>query len=155
MQFSKKLLILRKEKGLSQEKLAEQIGVSRQAISKWELGTAIPDTENIVQISEFFRVPIEYLLLDSIDTIDDCKNQKDGKASLIVMNIFGVLLIAGAWILTYQVQAWKMKMEGSAYANSAEYLKEFPLIIVLMLGIILCLTSTYFLLKRFLSIERS
>ena len=64
MTFGEKLQKLRRESGLSQEKLAEQLHVSRQAISKWELGTAAPDTDNIVRLSKFFQVPLEYLMLE-------------------------------------------------------------------------------------------
>ena len=62
MTFGEKLQKLRRESALSQEKLAEQLHVSRQAISKWELGTAAPDTDNIVRLSKFFQVPLEYLV---------------------------------------------------------------------------------------------
>ena len=64
MTFGEKLQKLRRESALSQEKLAEQLHVSRQAISKWELGTAAPDTDNIVRLSKFFQVPLEYLMLE-------------------------------------------------------------------------------------------
>ncbi|MCL2202498.1 MAG: helix-turn-helix domain-containing protein [Defluviitaleaceae bacterium] len=49
--------------GLSQEALADQIGVTRQSISKWELGQALPDTEKIVQLSRLFGVATDWLLL--------------------------------------------------------------------------------------------
>ena len=64
MTFGEKLQKLRRDSGLSQEKLAEQLHVSRQAVSKWELGTAAPDTDNIVRLSKFFQVPLEYLMLE-------------------------------------------------------------------------------------------
>lgn len=67
MTFGDKLQKLRKENHMSQESLAEQIHVSRQAISKWEQGTAMPDTDNIVILSKYFQVPIEYLLFDEYD----------------------------------------------------------------------------------------
>ena len=65
MTFGEKLQKLRKVHGLSQEELASQITVSRQALSKWELGTAIPDTENVLQISRIFDVSLDYLLNDA------------------------------------------------------------------------------------------
>ncbi|OLR59429.1 hypothetical protein BHF70_07220 [Anaerostipes sp. 494a] len=71
MEFEKKIQFLRKENRMSQEKLAERINVSRQAISKWEQGTAVPDTDNIVQLSKFFQVPIEYLLFDEYDSVEE------------------------------------------------------------------------------------
>lgn len=71
MTFGEKLQKLRKEKGLSQEQLATQISVSRQALSKWELGTAIPDTENALRISKLFGVSIDYLLNDEYESDND------------------------------------------------------------------------------------
>lgn len=65
-EFSKKLIDLRAQYGYSQEALAEKLHVSRQAISKWELGITLPEIENVLVISEFFDVSIDYLLKDDI-----------------------------------------------------------------------------------------
>lgn len=62
MTFGEKLQYLRKAKGLSQEQLAAQVNVSRQAVSKWELSAAMPDTDNILQISKLFGVTTDSLL---------------------------------------------------------------------------------------------
>ncbi len=65
MNFSEKLLTLRKSKDLTQEQLAEQLNVSRQSISKWELGQAIPELDKIVELSNIFDVTMDYLLKPS------------------------------------------------------------------------------------------
>lgn len=65
MNFSDKLKEIRKKEGLSQEQLAEKIGVSRQAITKWETGKGLPDVENIVIIAEIFKTTLDELLRDS------------------------------------------------------------------------------------------
>lgn len=62
MTFAEKLRTLRKQAGMSQEKLADKLGVSRQAITKWETDTGIPDIENIMAISALFDVSIDELL---------------------------------------------------------------------------------------------
>lgn len=62
MSFNEKLLTLRKNAGMSQDALAEKLGVTRQAVSKWELGTAMPETKSIVQIAQVFSVTTDYLL---------------------------------------------------------------------------------------------
>lgn len=69
MNFSEKLLTLRKAKDLTQEQLAEKLDVSRQSVSKWESGQATPDLEKIVEISAIFDVTTDYLLKSS--EIDD------------------------------------------------------------------------------------
>lgn len=62
MTFAEKLKSIRKQAGMSQEKLAEKIGVSRQAITKWETDMGIPDVENIMAISALFNISIDELL---------------------------------------------------------------------------------------------
>ena len=62
MRLSEKIQILRKQKNISQEQLAEQLNVSRQAISKWETGESLPDIENILRLSSIFDVTTDYLL---------------------------------------------------------------------------------------------
>jgi len=62
MNFAEKLKILRKQKGISQEQLAEKIHVSRQAITKWESGNGIPDIENLIAISALFNESLDSLL---------------------------------------------------------------------------------------------
>lgn len=64
MKFNEKLTILRKKSGLSQEGLADKLGVSRQAISRWELGATMPDAANLLQLSNLFGVSVDYLLHD-------------------------------------------------------------------------------------------
>ena len=53
---------LRKSRGMSQEELANQIGVSRQAVSKWESGQSAPDLQKIIIMSDFFEVTTDYIL---------------------------------------------------------------------------------------------
>ena len=55
MDFGQKLKEIRKNEGLSQEQLAEKIGVSRQAITKWETGRGLPDIENMMILAEIFK----------------------------------------------------------------------------------------------------
>ena len=62
MTFAEKLKSLRKQASMSQEQLAEKLGVSRQAVTKWETDTGIPDIENIKSISSLFDISIDELL---------------------------------------------------------------------------------------------
>lgn len=62
MTFGEKIQKLRKETGLSQEELADQLNVSRQAVSKWERDSGYPETEKIVRMSKLFHVSLDYLL---------------------------------------------------------------------------------------------
>ena len=73
MKFNEKLQRMRKEKGLSQEALAEMLDVSRQAISKWESGQSYPETDKLIVISEMFGVTVDSLLKDG-ELQDDSQN---------------------------------------------------------------------------------
>lgn len=65
MDLREKLKKLRQENHLSQETLANQLGVSRQAVSKWENGTAYPDFDNLIELSELYNVSLDYLMKKS------------------------------------------------------------------------------------------
>lgn len=62
MQLGERLYALRKKAGMTQTELAEKLDVSRQAISRWELGTAKPDVDNLVALSELYDVTVDQLL---------------------------------------------------------------------------------------------
>lgn len=64
MTLGEKITDLRKKRGLSQEELAITLGVSRQAVSKWELGDAMPDTDKVVALANYFDVTTDWLLRD-------------------------------------------------------------------------------------------
>ena len=76
MIFSEKLQILRKNKGYTQEALADKLGVSRQAVAKWESGQIYPDISNLIQISELMNVSVDYLVKDRNCTVN-IKNSSD------------------------------------------------------------------------------
>lgn len=60
-----KIQTLRKQRGMSQEQLAEALGVSRQAVSKWESEQSVPDIDKIIAICDFFGVTTDYILRDA------------------------------------------------------------------------------------------
>lgn len=66
MKLEEKLVQLRKEKGLSQMAVANALEVSRQAISRWEIGTAIPSTDNLRKLAELYEVNVDALLKESV-----------------------------------------------------------------------------------------
>ncbi len=70
MKIGDKIALCRKKAGLSQEELAGRMAVSRQAVSRWETGAAVPDTEKIVQLSRLFQVSTDYLLLSEVETME-------------------------------------------------------------------------------------
>lgn len=62
MNLAQRIQHLRKQQGISQEELADALGVSRQAVSKWESGQSIPDVDRVIQLSDYFHVTTDHLL---------------------------------------------------------------------------------------------
>lgn len=71
MEFHERLYEVRKKAGMTQSDLAEKLDVSRQAVSRWEMGTAKPEFENLIAISNIFDVSIDYLLKGDVVSTDD------------------------------------------------------------------------------------
>ena len=65
--FSEKLLEVRRREGLSQEQLADRLGVTRQSVSKWESGAAVPELGKLIALSEMFGVSVDYLVKDRME----------------------------------------------------------------------------------------
>ena len=109
MTLGEKINFLRKTNGLTQEQLAEQVAVTRQTISKWELGESEPEIAYLLQISSIFHVTTDYLLKDIPDTQSDMHHiDKQGLTShemiklwiggfLATVGIIGVIVF---WILS-------------------------------------------------------
>lgn len=70
MSFSEKLLELRRREGLSQEQLADCLGVTRQSVSKWEGGAAIPELGKLIALADMFSVSVDYLVRDTMEELE-------------------------------------------------------------------------------------
>lgn len=80
MKLNEKIIKLRKEKGWSQEDLAERLEVSRQAVSRWEQGNTLPDIPNLLMLEEVFGVSADYLIHDEIDNISETTTAPETRA---------------------------------------------------------------------------
>ncbi len=67
MNFAEKMIELRKQQNLSQQDLADRLGVSRQAISRWETGAVQPLADSVKSLAQVFQVSTDYLLNDDLD----------------------------------------------------------------------------------------
>ena len=92
MKLADRILELRKQKGISQEALADKLGVSRQAISKWESEQSTPELDKIVLMSDFFEVTTDYLL-KGIEPVSE-----DNEKSRRIGNALSLLSPWMAWI---------------------------------------------------------
>ena len=77
MTFSEKLTDLRRKSGMSQEQLADRLGVTRQSVSKWESGTAMPELVKLISLSELFDVSVDYLVKDRLDSPEEAERGGD------------------------------------------------------------------------------
>ena len=87
MVFSEKLQILRKSKGMTQEELAEKLGVSRQAVAKWESSLVYPDIYNLVQISNLMNVSVDYLVKEQDCEVSPVPEQRTDLDELIAFRL--------------------------------------------------------------------
>lgn len=96
MKFNEKLLQLRKMHGFSQEQLAELLEVSRQAVSKWELGEAMPEAEKLVRISDCFHVSLDCLLREDA-TLQ--QNVQEKRVTFDMQRVMPGVARCSAWTL--------------------------------------------------------
>ncbi|MGM9988259.1 MAG: helix-turn-helix domain-containing protein [Bacillaceae bacterium] len=105
MLIGEKLRRLRIARQLSQEQLAEKLQVSRQAISKWELGESMPDTENLILLSKFYGVSIDYLLLNELNISSELETKRSRSFPIFIFGmgglVIGLILSIVLWC-TYQ-----------------------------------------------------
>lgn len=106
MTFAEKFLKLRKREGYSQEELANKLDVSRQAISRWEMGTTVPDSINLLHISKIFKVSTDYLLNDDYESDEDIPKVKE-QNKILQMNLSKIAIIAQAASLNVAMQPFQ------------------------------------------------
>ena len=79
LEIANKLYKLRKKNGLSQEALAEKLGISRQSISKWERAESSPDTDNLISLAKLYNISLDELLLNDAKEIKDEQAQENSE----------------------------------------------------------------------------
>ena len=100
MSIADRIQQLRKSRGISQEELAENIGVSRQAVSKWESGQSTPDIEKISLLSDFFETTTDYLI-KGIEPVKESDSRRNAMAFAVagtILNAIGLILSIVIWI---------------------------------------------------------
>jgi transcriptional regulator with XRE-family HTH domain len=123
MKLADKILNLRKNNGMSQEELAEKLNVSRQAISRWEVGTAQPDVSNVLQLSKLFGVTTDYLLNDDYESDHDvpvvketentAKNEANRQLAFIVLMGINVMILIYQLIACFILQNAVFSLAGT------------------------------------------
>ena len=125
MTFGEKLFTLRRQAGYSQEDLAALLGVSRQAISRWEMGATLPDAQNLLQLSRLFSVSIDSMLQDGAEVAapgqpamesaaeqsgKEAQNRRIAFGALMGMYAAALCLGLTGWIVTQRTLATLLPM---------------------------------------------
>ena len=105
MKFNEKLIKLRKENKLTQDKLAEKINISTQSISKWENGHGYPDIENLMKISDLYNLSLDELLKDDKKLEKTIiKDSKSNNYHLIsVLDMLAILIYIGYFYFKFKI----------------------------------------------------
>ena len=122
MKFAEKLVKLRKENLLSQEELGEKLNVTRQTISKWELGETKPDSEKILEIAKLFNVSTDALLNESNEETDPINEQDNNSIKknnnpwliilLIIVVIGSIFFLIGKYLEYKAVESAEKNLSG-------------------------------------------
>lgn len=128
MKLEEKLVSLRKAKGLTQMKVAEYLDVSRQAVSRWEVGDAVPSTENLKCLSDLFEVPMDYLIKETDvlepvcvgEAIAKEKGKEDKKRGLFIVGLVLLAIIIFSLAVLHALSAGEQNMDGEESINVLE-----------------------------------
>lgn len=159
MELGKKMHQLRKMSSLTQEQLAEKLGVSRQTISKWESGSSVPDLESMVRFSRLFQVSLDDLLEEEESMAEKSEklnmedlmeiNRRNRKMTLLLTGgliflMVGVLaevfvVSLRTAILSLEYMLYRYMVTGKYEYFPVDYQKlQWPGIIAGLIGLILC-----------------
>lgn len=140
--FCAAILKIRTENALSQEEFAETLGVTRQAVSRWETGLSMPSIKTLYTISEKFDVSIDALL-------NHCPAA--GANRNIIGPLCAMIGAAGLFILPFIAELFKVKhlaVFHNAYEHSVNYLFEYPLSVALFVFGCLTVVGIYLLATK-------
>lgn len=142
--LSEKIRELRRKSGLSQEELADKLDVSRQAVSKWETGAAVPTTDTLVDLADLFSVSLDYLLRDGTTEISPAPvtSKKYPKAR----KILGISFIAAAIISAVLMTILQLTGNGGDTAASSTITLDGTGIVI-GLSVISAVVGTAFLIS--------
>lgn len=148
MNLGKKIAELRKKNNLSQEELAEKVGVARQTISKWEIGDTTPDINQVKIISKIFNISIDELVDNDINNVivEKVSNtEKLAGITIKILKVFGIMLIVFITLIflfviifmvdmprnDYDIVGWtkvSCNLDNEEYVYEAEYNKNYQVI---------------------------
>ncbi len=153
MEMKERLQALREKSGLSQEKLAETLHVTRQAVSKWENGRSSPDLDNLAAMCELYHVSADYILFGREPEAEKTVlSQKSGQSVFCVLTGVGFVLLCLLPFFAKLYQGYEFDRWSSAHTYAVRYIIEFPILGILLITIgFLCIGTAgvaYYVKKR-------
>ena len=127
MEFNEKLQELRKQKGLTQEELAQELYVSRTAISKWESGRGYPNIESLKLIAKFFNVTVDELISSNqmLVVAEEEKKQHEKHFCDMVYGLLDLSIVLLLPTLSFQAASKRSPITSSITARPLQQL-QFP-----------------------------
>ena len=106
MKFNEKLIMLRKQHNLSQEQVAEKLGVARQTISKWELGETTPEMDKLIIMSELYNITLDELMKEEnegkvINDPNNTNSQKLAGMTIKILKGIGIFILIVAILYVF------------------------------------------------------
>ena len=143
MAIGKRILELRKKNGMTQEQLAEALGTTRQAVSKWESEKSSPDIDSVIRMGTLFDVSMDYLLLgedkseeshrsDPLPSKQPANKSNWKKLIYAILLLLGIILVCLLPLFASLYQGHMRNLCGVYYTNPNDYLEKWP-----MLGVVI------------------
>lgn len=154
--IAQSILKIRQDQNLSQDEFAEKCGVTRQAVSRWEMGISVPNVKTLVRISELFNVSVDSIVKEPSTTgenivIEAVKKRTDSKVKKFwgcFLIIWGIVVMTLLPFAAEYLKLREMEIYKCAYSQSYLYLKEYPLSIILIFSVLSISAGTFLVLKR-------
>lgn len=151
MELGTRIAALRKRHGMTQEQLAQHLGTTRQAVSKWESGKSEPDVATLIRLGELFRVTMDYLLLgvsSDSPSVSLPKEEKphrylreEDKRWLVPFLIILIIGIAILLLLPLFASLYQSCAPWPKFTNANLYLTQWPLLGVVLLGAVVTIAG--------------
>ena len=147
LNLAQSLLKLRQQNNLTQDEFAQKIGVTRQAVSRWEMGISAPSSKTLIRISEEFDIPFERIIGSNFAPQTKGEEKAAEGAVLVKWSILlmciGLIGLISLPFLAEMKQAKEMEVFQSAYEHAYHYITEFPLSIILIFSVVLLIIGGY------------
>ena len=124
MKFNEKMIMLRKQHNLSQEKVAEKLKVARQTVSKWELGQTTPEMDKLIMISELYNITLDELVKEEnqekiVNDPNNTNSQKLAGMTIKILKGIGIFIIILVILYVFLMIIWLIAFNSFKIENDS------------------------------------